>query len=75
MAVSNVSATASAHPNIAFIKYWGNRDHELRLPSNGSLSMNLAGLITCTTVTFDPALDQDQLTLNGEPAAKAPDKG
>jgi diphosphomevalonate decarboxylase len=29
------TATAQAHPNIAFIKYWGNRDHQLRLPSNG----------------------------------------
>lgn len=42
------TATAQAHPNIAFIKYWGNRDERLRLPSNGSISMNLAGLETRT---------------------------
>ncbi len=27
---------ALAHPNIALIKYWGNRDNTLRLPANGS---------------------------------------
>ena len=46
------TATALAHPNIAFIKYWGNRDNALRLPVNGSISMNLDGLFTRTTVTF-----------------------
>ncbi len=59
------SATAVASPNIAFIKYWGNRDHELRIPSNGSISMNLDGLFTRTSVAFDPALPADLLTLDG----------
>ncbi len=59
------AATAIASPNIAFIKYWGNRDHALRLPSNGSISMNLDGLTTVTEVTFDPSLDVDVLVLNG----------
>jgi diphosphomevalonate decarboxylase len=57
------SVTALAHPNIAFIKYWGNRDHILRLPSNGSISMNLDGLFTRTTVTFN-SFKQDSLTIN-----------
>jgi diphosphomevalonate decarboxylase len=60
------SAAAEAHPNIALIKYWGDRDSSLRLPMNSSISMNLAGLTTRTVVTFEPALDQDQLLLNGE---------
>ena len=59
------TATAQAHPNIAFIKYWGDRDSALRLPTNGSISMNLDGLYTRTEVAFDPDLLQDQLTLNG----------
>lgn len=61
-------ATAEALSNIAFIKYWGNRDQALRLPSNSSLSMNLAGLKTVTTVTFEPERSGDTLTLNGTPA-------
>lgn len=63
------TATAIANPNIAFIKYWGNRDDALRLPVNGSLSMNLDGLITQTTVRFDAALAQDELVFNGTPTS------
>lgn len=59
------SATALAHPNIAFIKYWGNRDEDLRIPANGSISMNLGGLTTRTRLKFDPALKADEFTLNG----------
>jgi diphosphomevalonate decarboxylase len=61
------SATAIAHPNIALIKYWGDIDTELHLPANGSISMNLSGLTTRTTVSFSPSLQQDQFILNGEP--------
>ncbi len=59
------TATALAHPNIAFIKYWGNRDDSLRLPANGSISMNLDGLDTRTTVTWDASLPGNSLELNG----------
>ena len=59
------TSTAQAHPNIAFIKYWGNRDNTLRLPMNGSISMNLDGLFTRTTVSFQPSLPFDQLIING----------
>ncbi len=65
--MTNLStASAVAHPNIAFIKYWGNRDNALRLPANSSLSMNLNGLETRTTVTFDPGLKSDELTINDQ---------
>src|SRR5512139_1816639 len=63
--MSNLRATAVACANIALIKDWGNRDQILRLPSNPSLSMNMAGLTTTTTVEFDPALKQDVLILGG----------
>jgi len=59
------TATALANPNIAFIKYWGNRDQELRLPVSGSISMNLEGLFTRTTVSFSTSLKADSLRING----------
>ncbi len=64
-AAANRQATALAHPNIAFIKYWGNHNDALRLPVNSSLSMNLDSLHAITTVTFTPALPADRLTING----------
>ncbi len=64
-------ATAFAHPNIAFIKYWGNRDEALRLPANGSISMNLEGLETRTTVQFDATLPADDIKINGKIASGA----
>lgn len=65
------TAIARAHPNIAFIKYWGNRDDALRLPVNSSISMNLDGLYTQTTVRWDATLASDTLQLNHQPAAPA----
>lgn len=62
-------ATAVANPNIAFIKYWGRADTELNLPANPSLSMNLAALITSTTVEFRPRQSADSVTIDDEPAA------
>jgi len=61
-------ATAQASPNIALIKYWGNRDHTLRIPSNGSLSMTLGGLHTTARVAFDPGAIEDMLLIAGKPA-------
>lgn len=70
--MSNFTASAVANANIAFIKYWGNRNNALRLPSNGSISMNLAGLHARTQVTFDPALCcDDVLRINGQPVSEA----
>jgi diphosphomevalonate decarboxylase len=63
--MTTLTASAVAHPNIAFIKYWGNQNDALRIPSNGSISMNLAGLTTHTRVTFDSHLPEDILDLNG----------
>lgn len=60
-----LQASAIAHPNIAFIKYWGNKDQALRLPYNNSLSMNLSALETRTSVHFDPYFKKDTLILAG----------
>jgi len=61
------TATARANANIAFIKYWGNRNEDLRLPENSSLSMNLDGLYTETTVTWDNTTKTSSLFLNDKP--------
>jgi diphosphomevalonate decarboxylase len=58
--------SARAHPNIAFIKYWGNIDPVLRVPANGSISMTLGNLETHTTVEFDRKLSDDQVIINNE---------
>jgi diphosphomevalonate decarboxylase len=63
------TSTAQANPNLAFIKYWGNRDNTLRIPMNGSISMNLDGLFTRTTVSFQPSLPFDELIINGHEVA------
>jgi diphosphomevalonate decarboxylase len=65
------TATAQAFANIAFIKYWGNLDNALRIPMNGSISMNLDGLFTRTTVSFQPSLPYDELIINGHEIAGA----
>jgi diphosphomevalonate decarboxylase len=64
--MSDSTITAFANSNIAFIKYWGNRDNALRLPVNSSISMNLNGLYTRTTVKFSSA-KSDALTINSHP--------
>ncbi len=67
--MSTLTATSVACANIAFIKYWGNRDNELRLPSNASISMNLEGLFARTMVSFQPSLLFDKLSINGHEVA------
>ncbi len=62
--MSNLTATAVANANIAFIKYWGNRNDQIRLPANGSISMNLGNLFTQTRVEFSPDFSQDTLSIN-----------
>jgi len=59
-----MKATAVAPTNIAFIKYWGKKDEELRLPANGSISMNLSDLTTTTTVEFSQQYVEDSVIIN-----------
>ncbi len=64
--MTNLYATALAHPNIALIKYWGDSDPQWHIPANGSISMNLAELSTQTMVSFEQVFERDQFSLNGE---------
>lgn len=59
-------ARAVSPANIAFIKYWGKKNPQLNIPFNDSLSMNLNGCLTTTTVTFAPALSEDRVVINRE---------
>ena len=61
-----MKATAIAPANIAFIKYWGRKDEELRLPTNGSISMNLSNLLTTTTVEFSSRYKKDEILINNK---------
>lgn len=54
-------ATASAHPNIALIKYWGKRDERLALPATSSLSLTLDLAPTVTTVELSPEAHSDDV--------------
>lgn len=58
--------TAIAPSNIAFIKYWGKQDEELKIPLNDSISMNLSNLTTTTTVHFSASYPKDGMTINGK---------
>jgi len=58
---------AVAHPNIALAKYWGKRARSGNYPAVPSLSVTLDGMMTRTSVAFDPALVADEITLGGSP--------
>jgi len=66
------TATALAHANIAFSKYWGKRPYPGNYPAVPSLSLTLDAMTTRTTVTFDGALAADRLTLGGTVEAGRP---
>lgn len=66
-----MKATAKAPANIAFIKYWGKTDNLLRLPLNDSVSMNMSGAYTITTVEFSDRFTQDDVTMLGGNFSKA----
>lgn len=61
-----IKFTAIAPSNIAFIKYWGKKDEVLRLPENGSISMNLSNLQTKTTVEFSSQYKKDEIIINNQ---------
>lgn len=74
--MSTIQATrATAHSNIALVKYWGKRegaDPELNLPAVGSLSMTLGELRSVTEIrpTNVDAFSLDGEFVTGKPAQK-----
>ncbi len=59
-----MKATAIAPSNIAFIKYWGKKDEDKKIPDNNSISMNLSDLTTTTTVEFGSQYAEDSVVIN-----------
>ena len=59
--------TAVAHSNLAFVKYWGKIDPVLNIPTNNSISMNLSGAKTTTSVEIDQSLPADEYYYNDQP--------
>ena len=53
--------TATAHPNIALVKYWGKQARPGNLPVSPNLSITLSELETTTSVTD---LDGEQVADN-----------
>ena len=58
-----MKATATAPSNLAFVKYWGKRDVDLRIPTNNSISVNLSNATTRTRVIFAEDIEVDQLKI------------
>ena len=63
-----LKATTTAHPNIAFIKYWGKKKglEDLRIPVNSSISMPIKQLTTTTTVEFSSQFKENTFILDGK---------
>lgn len=57
--------TATAHANIALVKYWGKKDRELRLPTADSISMTVDGLYTTTRLRILPRSGRFSFSLDG----------
>ncbi len=60
------TVTATAHPNIALVKYWGKASEARNIPAVGSLSLTLDGLATTTRVA---KASEDRFELNGDAEA------
>ncbi len=58
-----MKATATAHPNIAVVKYWGKRDEALILPHQSSVSLTLGPLAVEAAVEFGQGADA--VVING----------
>jgi len=62
------AAAARAYPIQGILKYHGMSDWDWRIAYLPSISLNNDAAYTLTRVAFDPALDADQITINGQTA-------
>jgi diphosphomevalonate decarboxylase len=58
-----MKTTVKACSNIAFVKFFGKKDDDLRLPMNSSISMNLSESYSVTTVEFLKNLSRDDIQM------------
>lgn len=58
-----MKSSAIAPANIAFIKYWGRKDHKIFLPLSTTNSMNLSNCLAHTTFEFDENIKTDSIII------------
>ncbi len=51
--------TTKSPANIAFIKYWGRKDHKLFIPANDNISMTMSGCNTVSSAILRDDLETD----------------
>ena len=61
-----MKASAIAHSNIAFVKYWGKKDPKTFIPTRSNISMTLDALTSTTTIEFSNDFDKDSIIINGK---------
>jgi len=64
--MTRYKASAVANPIQGLIKYHGKIDEYLRLPSHNSISVNVGGMYTHTTVEISNQLETNEAIIDGE---------
>src|SRR3989344_3624800 len=65
-------ASTLSSPNIAFVKYWGNRNDTLRLPAADSLSMTLDSPTVEVTIELADTFSIHSYNSDGSPRILTP---
>lgn len=55
--------TTVSPANIAFIKYWGRKDHDSFIPYNDNISMTMDGCLTTTTIEARDDIADDEIEI------------
>ncbi len=64
--MARYKASAVANPIQGLVKYHGKIDEYLRLPSHNSISVNVGGMYTHTTVEISDTLENNEAIIDGE---------